>query len=298
MKLSTLDDISVKKPNHRLPPESNKDIKEDVVATLRPGSIGCGDGGTAIASSVRAAGGGQVPLAYAVHGRKPCKQFTRLTLLPKAHISEALQVVLKRQDRWKEKSAHVRVIGGNQHAESEWGTRNMNLKQRCVHRGRATQHSTAHALCGIFLSHKVGLRCFGTVWKKWLEHYVDKGPPNDVFCRSGWTGVGASSDDKHTSRIVCGGQLDDLGKGKLVEGALKQDNKKKPPPRAEDPEAKRARLSRACEGRNIKAECQRTNELASKEEATSNAKEEERDDQASSSKGVRKRPAQKKPASK
>ena len=88
-KIVTLDDLTVEAP-FRLPPESTKDIKADVQATLQPGSMGCGDGGTAIASSVRSAADGKVPLATAIHGRKPVKQFTRLVKIPKADVSEEL----------------------------------------------------------------------------------------------------------------------------------------------------------------------------------------------------------------
>ena len=81
----------------RLPPESNRGIKPDVIASLQPGSIGAANGSNAIKSSVLAAGGGEVPHVYSVHGRKPVKQFTRLEKIPKDEIGAALEQVLREQ---------------------------------------------------------------------------------------------------------------------------------------------------------------------------------------------------------
>jgi hypothetical protein len=253
IKVTTVDDKWVPKEHGRLPPESNAEIKEVVVATLQDGSIGCGDGGRAIASSVRAAADGAVPLAYAVHGRKPTKQFTRLCLIAKSTVSPALQVVLRKQGRWCEKSAHIRTTGGNQAAESEWGCRNMNLKARHVHSGQAKKHAHAHALCSMHLCHKVGMAHVGAAWKSWLEHFVDKGAPGHMLSQSGWTGLGASDEDKDVSRIVSGGgTLDDLGpEGKKCQS--QEEGQKCSPTKkvrkAEGAESKRARMQRALEAR-------------------------------------------------
>lgn len=206
-KVVTLDDLEVEAP-FRLPPESNHEIKDGVVETLQVGSIGCGDGGRAIASSVAASANGTVPLAYAVHGRRPVKQFTRLQKLAKADIAPELMEVLKKQGRWDPDSSYVRVTGGNQAAESAWGTGKMNMKSRCVHRGKATMHSTAHAACGVWLCKNPGLTAFAAAWKAWFQEHLDKSRPSEMFLRSGWSGSGANAADKDAARIQAGGMLD------------------------------------------------------------------------------------------
>ena len=132
---------------------------------MLPGSIGCGDGGSAIQSSVRNASGGSVPLAASKHGRRPKKQYTRLAKIPKGKVCPELPTELKKQQRWNPESSSVRVTGGNQSAEGIWGTGNSQMKQRCTHRGQSKLHATANALCAMYLVRSPGLKCLGVVWK-------------------------------------------------------------------------------------------------------------------------------------
>lgn len=86
-------------------PESNLEIEGAIAESLRPGAVAGGDGGQAIASSVKAASlrhGGNaksIPLVYAVHGKRPKKQFTRLEKRSKADIPEELRKILVAQGR-------------------------------------------------------------------------------------------------------------------------------------------------------------------------------------------------------
>ena len=89
---------------------------------------------------------GLIPCAVAVHGRKPTKQFTSLVVYDKDEHAPELINVLKAQSRWDDASRSVRVTGGNQSAESEWGSSQSLMTQKAVHRGAAKQHSVAHRL--------------------------------------------------------------------------------------------------------------------------------------------------------
>lgn len=70
-------DYAVRKGD-ALPPESNVEIQGTIQSSVLPGAIVGGDGGQAIKSSTGSVADGAVPLAYAMHGRKLRKQFTRL----------------------------------------------------------------------------------------------------------------------------------------------------------------------------------------------------------------------------
>jgi hypothetical protein len=184
-KVVALRDLEVRKGT-ALPPESNKDIKSAIIDSMRPGSIAAADGGKAISSCVKKAAGGQIPLAIAVHSRKPRKQFTRLEKIPKSEISPALAAVLQKQKRWDPQSSSVRVTGGNQAAEGEWGCAKMLLKARGVHRGAATRHSSEHALCAIFLAHRPGLLSLGHAMRAFLQEHKDSVAPTKCWKHNGW----------------------------------------------------------------------------------------------------------------
>ena len=76
-KVRTLGDVEVPKRS-ALPPENLDDCKEFIQQSLRRGSVAGCDGGRAIESAVKGCSGGDIPLAPAIHGRKPRKQFTAL----------------------------------------------------------------------------------------------------------------------------------------------------------------------------------------------------------------------------
>jgi hypothetical protein len=185
-KIVYLKDVVVNKGD-ALPPEGNEDIAIPIADAMQEGSIACGDGGLAIRSSVRKAAKGLVPLATALHGRKPKKQFTRLQQFPKHSLSPKLAGVMDKMGRLSPSSSSLRVIGGNQAAEGTWGTGKQGLKQRAVHRGKAALHSSAHAGCTLYLSHFPGLKSAGHVWKAFLFAYVDKVSPQGFFTKSGWS---------------------------------------------------------------------------------------------------------------
>ncbi len=113
-----------------LPPEALADVFQPLTQSLAHGSIACSDGSRAIEGAVQRAKKGAVPLAVAIHGRKPRKQFTALKKLDKTSPLPALHAVLSSQGRVKDSSVHVRICGGNQAAESEWGCANQLLKAR------------------------------------------------------------------------------------------------------------------------------------------------------------------------
>ena len=177
-RIAYLADVTVKKGD-ALPPESNEDIQEAIVASMQDGSIAAGDGGQAIRSSVRKAAGGRVPLATALHGRKPKKQFTRLQKIAREKLSP-------KQGRLNPASSTLRITGGNQGAEGAWGSGKQGLKQRAVHRGKAMLHSSAHAGSTLYLSHHPGLENAGRAWKAFLCQYVDKVSPHGFFTQKGW----------------------------------------------------------------------------------------------------------------
>ena len=207
-KLITLDDLDVPQVNGRLPPESNAEIQADIVRTMGPGSIACGDGSQAMKSSAKAASvehGELIPFCYAQHGRKPVKQFTRFWKIPKQDVGPELERIMRQQGRWLEDSGSIKVTGGNQGAESCWGTSKSYQKSKATHRAGATKHSTAHGASGIFLSKNPGLAKLGEAMSSWFSEFLDCGPPVDVFGRSGWTGLGANN-DADTTRIVLGGK--------------------------------------------------------------------------------------------
>ena len=195
-KVIPLDNIEVGK-GEALPPEANEEIQKVICATLKEGSIAGGDGGRALKSSVKKAAGGKVPLATAVHGRQPTKQFTRLQKFPKDTISPGLQKVLEKQGRWNPESSSIRVTGGNQGAESKWGTKNMNLKSRCLHRGKCVRHSSSHGLCAMYLASNPGLKAAGHAMKAFLESHMDRCTPSGLFGRSGWSGNGAAAGEAY-----------------------------------------------------------------------------------------------------
>ena len=205
-KLVTMDDHDVQKGSASKP-ESLKDVREPITSTLTDGSIGSSDGCQAIKSATLAAGTqpGEVLHQYVSHGRQPCKQFTKLELIPKDKVPDSLEQVLRQQDRWNEQSGHVRSTAGNQHAESEFGTARNLLASKCAHRGGAHRHSAAHMCSAVFLSHSPGLEALGHAIKAWFDAHIDQGDPKEYFDAKGWTGTGASANDKDTARIVAGG---------------------------------------------------------------------------------------------
>ena len=135
-KIAALQDMSVPKGT-ALPPEDNEDIKALVTGALKAGSVASADGGKAVKSSVKASADGAVPLIYARHGKKPVPQFTTHTKLNSRDLAPELVKVLTKHGRIKDGSSSVRFVGGNQSAESVWGTNNQLLKQRCLHRGKS-----------------------------------------------------------------------------------------------------------------------------------------------------------------
>ncbi len=79
-------------------------------------------------SSLKKAHGDSVPLVIAIHG-KNLKQLTRFQLLAVASLPPQLKDVLEKQGHIVECSQNVRLTGGNQSAEGEWGTSKSYLKQ-------------------------------------------------------------------------------------------------------------------------------------------------------------------------
>ncbi len=174
---------------------------------MKLGSIAGADGGQAILSQVKVTGakaGGSkdaIPVAQAIHGKKPKKQFTRCEKRDKSTIPAELEAVLHSQGRWDEASKSVRFVGGNQAAESEWGVSGSLLAQKAVHRGQAKLHSTAHACSALFLATCPGLQKLGLVMQRFFQECIDKADPSTYFTRSGWTGAGAPEDDVDAQRI-------------------------------------------------------------------------------------------------
>eukprot|EP00972_Heterocapsa_arctica_P020367 3005014-Heterocapsa_arctica.AAC.1 len=193
--------------NGSTPPEANLELAGAIESSLRPGAVVGADGGRAILSCVRSAArkhGGStanIPIASATHGKQPVKQFTRLVLVSKDEVPSELAAVLKSQNRWDEASGTVRFTGGNQSAESEWGTSNQLLKQKAAHRGKAKLHSTAHGCSALFLSTSPGLQHLGCAMKVFYASTMDKADPTKYFSRSGWSAVGADENDLDAHRI-------------------------------------------------------------------------------------------------
>ena len=172
-----------------LPPEDNDDIKSTVCSSMLPGSVGSGDGGQAIKSSVKASAGGAVPLIYAQHGKKPKAQYTKHSKLDVASLAPELLDFFAKQGRVVEGSSSVRLVAGNQGAESLWGTSANLLTQLCMHRGMAKRNATANALCCIFLSQTPGLKAFGQAWAAFLRAHVDTRPAKGLFNNLDWCGM-------------------------------------------------------------------------------------------------------------
>jgi hypothetical protein len=189
------------------PPESNLEIGKAMVDSLRLGAVVGGDGGKAIRSQVKLAsvihGGSKnaIPLVHAVHGRQPKKQFTRLDKRSKAEIPPELEKVLRTKGRWDDASSSVRFVGGNQAAESEWGTSGQLMTQKAVHRAGAKFHSTAHACSALFLSNCPGLSNLGRVMSFFYQECMDKADPATYFTRSGWTSAGSADGDIDAQRV-------------------------------------------------------------------------------------------------
>ena len=146
------------------PPEAILELQAPIDESLLPGAVVGADGGPAIRACVRSTSRKRsgsatgIPVAAAIHGKQPVKQFTRLVKMPKDEIPDELKRVLDSQGRMSEWSTSVRFTGGNQAAESEWGTSGQLLSQKAAHRGKATLHSTAHGCSALFLSTCPGLR--------------------------------------------------------------------------------------------------------------------------------------------
>lgn len=138
-------------------------------------------------------------MATAVHGKK---QYTALAKIPKEDVCAELQSVLEKQQRWTNASGSVRVTGGNEGAESLWGTSKMNQKQRCVHRGSSAAHSHSHGLCSVYLSKHPGIESFAAATKSVYAETIDKTPPENFFTSSGWSGMGSRCDDETTQMIA------------------------------------------------------------------------------------------------
>lgn len=179
-----LRDVPVRKGD-ALPPESLADIQHAVLSSLRDGAIAGGDGGRAIKSAVAKAG---VPLATALHGRKPHKQFSKLQIFKKADVSDKLVTVLDKMGRVSCSSESIRVAGGNQGAEGSWGCGRSGMQGRAVHRGGASQHSTSHGMCSLFLSHNPGLAKLGAAHASFIRAHMNTVRPGGFFQRGGWSG--------------------------------------------------------------------------------------------------------------
>ena len=110
--------------------------------------------------------------------------------------------MLERQGRWDKESEHVRFTGGNQSAEGMWGIGKSNLKSRCVHRGAAVKHATAHACSSLFLAQHPGMENLGRAWEAFLSEHVDSAQPSSFFVRSGWSGLGVDARDKEATMVV------------------------------------------------------------------------------------------------
>ena len=104
IKVTALQDMAVPRGT-ALPPEDNADIKSTVTASMLPGSVGSGDGGKAIKSSVKASAGGKVPLIYAQHGKTPKAQYTKLAKLDTASLAPELLEFFAQQGRLAEGSS-------------------------------------------------------------------------------------------------------------------------------------------------------------------------------------------------
>ena len=189
------------------PPESNMEIGPAVVNSLRPGAVVGADGGQAIASQVKLAavvhGGSSesIPVASAIHGRQPRKQFTCCVKYAKSTVPEPLREVLLQQGRWDDQSGTIKFVGGNQAAEGEWGSSASLLHQKAAHRGQAKLHSTAHAASALFLYRCPGLRNLGLVMARFYDVCLDQANPSEYFSRSGWTSAGAPVDDLDAQRV-------------------------------------------------------------------------------------------------
>ncbi len=95
-KLVPLPDLRVRK-NEAMQPESNADVRDTILSSLLPGAVVGADGGLAIGRSVAKCHAGAVPLATAIHGRRPRKQFTRLVKMQKKDVAKPLLDVLEKQ---------------------------------------------------------------------------------------------------------------------------------------------------------------------------------------------------------
>lgn len=196
-----LPDIVVQKGD-ALPPESLGDVVEIVENAMRCGSIGGVDGGKALESAIKKAAGGSVPRSVAVHSKKPRKQFTALHKLPASNLRKDLLSVMQRQGRLQPGSSSVRTIGGNQKAEGAWGTGKSSQKSRCVHRGGAHQHASAHATACLFMSRHPGLVAAGRATAAFIRAHLDRCHPRDLFSARGWTGAGVADNGELTLRVA------------------------------------------------------------------------------------------------
>ena len=191
-----LRDMEVSKGD-ALPPESASDVKDTVVDKVVAGAIAGVDGGRALESAVRKAASGSVPRSTAVHSRKPRKQFTALHKIPVDSMSPALKRAMQSMGRLSPSSGSVKSIGGNQKAESAWGTGKMHQKSRCVHRGGAHLHATAHATAALFMTKHPRLKAAGQAFARFIRAHMDRCAPRDMFSPTGWTGAGARKGDDH-----------------------------------------------------------------------------------------------------
>eukprot|EP00969_Alexandrium_andersonii_P123479 5456944-Alexandrium_andersonii.AAC.1 len=60
------------------------------------------------------------------------------------------------------------------------------MKDRAVHRAGASRHTSARAMCAIFLAHKPGMANLGHAMKVFLYEKVDTTPPTKCWTASGW----------------------------------------------------------------------------------------------------------------
>ena len=199
-KLYLLGSVTVEKGSAP-PPESNEDVAQPIADSVKAGAVVGADGGQAVRSSLKKAHGDNVPLVTAIHGKNP-KQFTRFQKLAVATLPPQLKDVLEKQGRIVERSQNVRLTGGNQGAEGEWGTSKSYLKQLCLHRGPSHKHSSAHAAATMFLAHNPGLRAFGHVWRAWFGSFCDVGSPLQTFDEHGWRGNGLVEDGSGITQIT------------------------------------------------------------------------------------------------
>ena len=151
--------------------------------------------------------------------QQQCTMEEQLEQLRKEDIPPELVQVLQAQGRWDPASGSARVTGGNEGAEGEWGVAKQNMKQRCTHRGKATLHSHANALCSIFLAACPGLAHQAVAWGCFWASHLDTTPPLNFFTPKGWSGRGGAALDDTAVHLLLGNSRDLLALSEGVTAA-------------------------------------------------------------------------------